>query len=324
MLVDGYFWTRTNLLALTDFLYRYRDLIASFSVIPGYAGELLIEPRSEAAEMVEATSSEALAAAYTRRYYLTDCGGWDTFQRGNGQSLEDRRLAAVASLAEAAPVGRAVDLGCGRGEVALHLARLGNTVLAVDYSADAVEIARTTVAAAGEPARRVEFRCEDVKRVALDGRYELMVASDLVEHLAPEELEQLYRRVAAHLAPDGLFVVHTYPNRWLYDYDYTRRRRLAQRVGAYLSAQPRTRYEELMHINEQRPQVLRRQLQRHFPHVMVWFAARGCQNPGENLCRPFSRSEMRAAADLFALAAHSELDMERVRRALLLDDEGGE
>jgi len=39
----------------------------------------------------------------------------------------------------------------------------------------------------------------------------------------------MYRRIAEHLAPDGLLIVHSFPNSWFYRYGYPRRRREAQR-----------------------------------------------------------------------------------------------
>ena len=47
VLVDGYFWTRDNFLGASEFLWRYRDWIDYYLVIPGYAGELLIRTKHE-------------------------------------------------------------------------------------------------------------------------------------------------------------------------------------------------------------------------------------------------------------------------------------
>ena len=45
ILVDGYFWTRDNFLSASEFLYRYKDLIEYYGVIPGYGGEILIKTK---------------------------------------------------------------------------------------------------------------------------------------------------------------------------------------------------------------------------------------------------------------------------------------
>ncbi len=308
VLVDGYFWTRDNFLNVSEFLHRHRDLIESYFVIPGYAGELLITPKPDVALPVGCTSSETLRYAYTSDYYLLDCGGCDSFKRDRGAGLSDQRLRAVGSLAEIVPPGRALDLGCGRGELTAFLARLGHEVLAVDYSPQAIELAREAVDAA-QVNDRVEFYCGDAKEVPLRDKYDVAVASDLIEHMSPQELDRLYGRLAEHMAADGLFIVHTYPNEWYYRFDYARKLRQARRLGAYLPGNPRSRYEQLMHINEQSPAVLRKQLQKNFAHVTLWFATHELSEPFANLKRKFSREEMRAAGDLFAVASHTPFDI---------------
>jgi SAM-dependent methyltransferase len=315
ILVDGYFWTRENFLAASEFLYRYRDLIQYGVVIPGYAGELLIKLNSQPEPGAGSNSSKGVRAAYTEDYYLRDCGGYDSAKRTGGVRIEDPRLVAVGTLAATAKVGRALDLGCGRGELSVFLAGLGHEVLAVDYSSEAVALGARARSLAGSLASRIEFQRQDVNETPLSGQYDVVVASDLIEHMAPEELDRLYPRIADHLHPKGLFVVHTFPNAWFYRYEHPRRLRIAQSVGAYLPSEPRSRYELLMHINEQRPQVLKRQLSRFFPHVKLWFADHSCASPVENLHRPFRIPELRAAGDLFAVASHSEVDVVRLMEA---------
>jgi SAM-dependent methyltransferase len=319
VLLDGYFWTRENFLSVSEFLCRYRDLVEFYGVIPGYDGELLIKtrPQNAAPGRVRVSSSIELRDVYTRDYYLLDCGGYDSFKRTMGSGLEDARLHAVTQVARTATVGRALDLGCGRGEISLSLARDGFEVTAIDYSANAIELATEAVRAAGGSSLGVDFRCSDVNSVSLAGFYDVAVASDLIEHLTTGEVDKLYRKVAEHLKADGLFVIHTCPNLWYYKYEYARKLRRVRSIGAYLPKEPRTRYELLMHINEQSPRSLRRQLNSCFEHVLLWFSCP--HEPVENLTRRFSRSEMRAAPDLFAVASHSPISGDRIVAAFRME-----
>jgi 2-polyprenyl-3-methyl-5-hydroxy-6-metoxy-1,4-benzoquinol methylase len=309
ILFDGYFGTRTNFQHVSEFLYCHRDVIESCVILPGYAGELLITPRQAAGTSGRASTSLDLRSAYTASYYLADCGGFEEYKRDKGLSLGDWRLRAVADLAELAPIGRALDLGCGRGELSVHLARLGHEVSAVDYSDTAIQLAQAAAenaALAGAP--HINFQCADVNAVDLAGSYNVVVASDLIEHLVPAELDRLYSRIASHLSPGGLFIIHTFPNAWYYEYGHALRLRQARKVDAYVPLEPRTRYEQLMHINEQSPRVLRHQVQAYFPHVLLWFATRDLASPFENLRRRFTKSEMRSAEDLFVIASHAPVD----------------
>ena len=319
ILVDGYFWSRQNFLWASEFLFRYRDLIEFYQVIPSYAGELLIKTRLQEQPCAQepAPSSATLQSSYTKEYYLSDCGGYEAFKRNFGARLEDDRLQAVARLCATAVPGQALDLGCGRGELSLELARLGFGVTAIDYSKDAIEIAREAASRSSKLSAMISLECNGVNEAKLQGPYSVAVAADLIEHMLSLELDRLYERVAACLSRHGLFVVHTYPNLWYYKYEYARRLRLAEKIGAYLPPQPRTRYELLMHINEQSPRVLKRQLSKHFRHVLVWFGTP--LTAGDNLQRRFSIQEMRAAPDLFAVASHSPIVVRKLVEALQMD-----
>jgi 2-polyprenyl-3-methyl-5-hydroxy-6-metoxy-1,4-benzoquinol methylase len=269
-------------------------------VIPGYAGELLIkvagERRETDTDSSVQTGSLALRDTYTTIYYTRDCGGYDAFARNGGKRLDDLRLQSVASIARLKQTGRVLDLGCGRGELAYYFARQGYTVTAIDYSEHAIALTESCFAGEEELRRRVQLRCASVCEVDLADAaysYDLAIASDLIEHLSPAELELLYRRLSHWLKPDGLFIVHTFPNLWYYRYHYAARRRRADKLGAWLPLEPRSRYERLMHINEQSPRVLQRQLAQAFRHVHLWFA--DVTQPGGSLLRPYTIRELAAA-----------------------------
>lgn len=76
--------------------------------------------------------------------------------------------------------GRALDLGCGPGRNAIHLARHGFTVDAVDLSATAIAWARERAEGTG-----VRFLCGDAFTLDLDGPYDLVYDSGCFHHLAP-------------------------------------------------------------------------------------------------------------------------------------------
>jgi len=61
---------------------------------------------------------------YTEEYFLNACEGYDEFRTSEGEHLS-RRLDAAFALATVQPGMQVLDVGCGRGEILRHCARLG-------------------------------------------------------------------------------------------------------------------------------------------------------------------------------------------------------
>jgi SAM-dependent methyltransferase len=98
---------------------------------------------------------------------------------------------------------RIVDLGCGTGELARELARLGHRVLAVDRSAEMIQLARTNTADSA-----VEYRVESMEGLHVKDKYEIATCTfNCLNYLLdPIEVENTFLNVAAGLVPGGLFV----------------------------------------------------------------------------------------------------------------------
>ncbi|MEK2473975.1 class I SAM-dependent methyltransferase [Streptomyces noursei] len=105
-------------------------------------------------------------------------------------------------------VGRALDLGCGPGRNALHLASLGFEVDAVDLSPAAVSWARERAREAGAAVR---FHCGDAFAALADpdtglgGPYDLVYDSGCFHHLPPHRRISYLALLDRALAPGGHF-----------------------------------------------------------------------------------------------------------------------
>ncbi|MCP3819347.1 class I SAM-dependent methyltransferase [Streptomyces sp. A3M-1-3] len=103
--------------------------------------------------------------------------------------------------------GRALDLGCGPGRNALHLASLGFEVDAVDLSPMAIAWGEDR---ARESGAKVRFRCGDAFAMAgaeLGGPYDLIYDSGCFHHLPPHRRISYLALLDQHLAPGGLFAL---------------------------------------------------------------------------------------------------------------------
>jgi SAM-dependent methyltransferase len=104
------------------------------------------------------------------------------------------------------PPGVALDAGCGHGSEAIWLAASGWRVTAVDFSATALDFARSTAHAAGAAvAERIEWVQGDLGTWAPPaGGYDLV--SCLYVHVAGSVVEMV-RRLATGVAPGGTMLL---------------------------------------------------------------------------------------------------------------------
>jgi 2-polyprenyl-3-methyl-5-hydroxy-6-metoxy-1,4-benzoquinol methylase/predicted O-methyltransferase YrrM len=341
ILVDGYFWSSENYAGTNAFLQDHKELIEFYFVIPGYAGEMLIKVDQAHVDKIKAVllpnddneinldlekHSLQIKEHYAEDYYLNDCGGFEQYKaritsntsntsnasnNSSAQQLLDPRLDAVFNIANVSEGMHVVDAGCGRGELSFASVTLGATVDAIDYSQSAINLAKGCFSQSQEIEKQIDFHCCSITDFEFRQKADRVIASDLVEHLAPNELDMLYANISQGLNDTGQLVVHTFPNLWLYQYAYEARRKIVAKAGGYLSPQPRSYFERLMHINEQSPRVLRDQLSHHFSHVKLWFGT--YENPFDSLQRPYGKSDCINATCLFAIASNAPIDLDVVK-----------
>ncbi|MBE3111131.1 MAG: methyltransferase domain-containing protein, partial [Acidobacteria bacterium] len=147
---------------------------------------------------------------YDSRYFYTSCEGFEEFRKSGGRKLSARFRKAL-SMARIRPGERVLDIGCGRGELVLHAALLGAHATGIDYSEEAVGIAKETLA--GWPAEVRELsqvRQMNARSLDFDGEsFDVAFMSDIVEHLFPRELAEALCETRRVLRPGGRLIVHT-------------------------------------------------------------------------------------------------------------------
>lgn len=190
------------------------------------------------------------ASQYSEEW-IGETWGWDTpdeFIHSGGIHLRPR-VAEALRIAELKPEMRVLDVGCGRGEVVFECARRGMSAVGVDYSDSILQIAEDARARMPEEVQNgTQFVLGDVKEISAEkqGQFDRIFMLDLVEHLHDWELMQLFSACTQLLKPDGWIVIHTLPNRWIYEFTYPAVRLFAP----WLKKNPRTEREKLIHINE--------------------------------------------------------------------------
>lgn len=118
----------------------------------------------------------------------------------------------VSLLEEHPPEGPLLDIGCGSGDLALHLAKIGIETLGVDFVEDAIARARAKRRASlPEVAARLDFCVADALHPSRLGRtFEAVVDSGFYHLFEPDVCERLVDEYASVLRPGGRCYLHAF------------------------------------------------------------------------------------------------------------------
>jgi cyclopropane fatty-acyl-phospholipid synthase-like methyltransferase len=217
---------------------------------------------------------------YTEEYFLTACEGYDEFIESEGLHLS-RRLRDAFKVAKVEPGMKVLDAGCGRGEILRHCIREGIECFGIDYAEVACRMSRDVIqseltsADGDNKAARTGVALADAKRLPFPtGYFDRVLMFDVVEHLYPWELQKALLDVHRVLKPNGMFVVHTAPNRWYdaYAYPVVRTVRTLMGQGDKYPKDPRaiTPANQDVHVNEQDLMSMKRTLENAGFKGHVW------------------------------------------------------
>jgi len=120
------------------------------------------------------------------------------------QQAKARHIAAKLNLV---PGQRVLDVGCGWGSFALHLAQHCDvSVVGITLSREQLKVAREAAAARGL-ADKVKFRLEDYRKH--DSTYDRVVSIGMFEHVGKRNFRTFFTRLNELLAADGIALLHT-------------------------------------------------------------------------------------------------------------------
>ncbi len=251
---------------------------------------------------------------YSKELLLSFSGDeYAAFLAAGGRRLRPRHARAL-ELATIRPSMRVLDIGCGRGEVALHLARAGATVNAVDFSPDCLALTAQTLAL-GQAEERKRARLSGADAVALpfeDAVFDRVLFLDVAEHLLPWQLQCALGEIRRVLRQGGYAVIHTLPNRWALEIGYP----LLRLVWPALPSCPRSAYERRVHVNELSLIDLHRALNAAGLEARVWLEgwtaihaawSQGCAFPDPVRRRAYPLLRRRAVRAIATLILHTPL-----------------
>jgi cyclopropane-fatty-acyl-phospholipid synthase len=123
---------------------------------------------------------------------------------------QEAKLKHIAKKLALKPGNEVLDIGCGWGGMAIHLAREhGVKVTGITLSEEQAALARQRVQAAGV-ADRVTILLEDYRDTAASGRrFDRIVSVGMFEHVGRAQFETFFEACARILADDGVMLLHT-------------------------------------------------------------------------------------------------------------------
>jgi cyclopropane-fatty-acyl-phospholipid synthase len=122
-------------------------------------------------------------------------------------SAQAAKMAYVAAKLRLEAGQRVLDIGCGWGGLALHLARTADVaVLGITLSEAQLSHARARAAAEGLD-RRVRFERLDWREV--EGRFDRIVSVGMFEHVGPPHYRRFLARCRELMTEDGLMLLHS-------------------------------------------------------------------------------------------------------------------
>jgi ubiquinone/menaquinone biosynthesis C-methylase UbiE len=216
------------------------------------------------------------AKIYNKEYYLTVCPGFEEFKESSGKKLH-LRVEKLLNQLRISKDMRVLDVGCGRGDIALYLGKNLNEVFGIDYSKEAIGIANSIKNNFSKSMqKKVHFMVMNIKKLSFpDNYFDVVICIDVLEHLYKEEAEYALREMKRVLKKNGILFLQTGINKLLYDFTYkyyifpmnkilTKIDMLVRRISyKSLPEDPRTKEEKIQHVNEPTYVYLRKLLNKY-------------------------------------------------------------
>lgn len=145
---------------------------------------------------------------------MTDSDGFEqVYDRDNAGYGSTPSADLYSYLQQVGPSGEAIDLGAGAGRDTLALAEAGLNVCAVDLSPRGLQriVERAGRLPASDRRGRIRTLVSDVRQVPLpDDFFAVVSATTILCHLPPDDAWQLWNRMAASRASDGMLYVEVH------------------------------------------------------------------------------------------------------------------
>lgn len=158
---------------------------------------------------------------FDKTYYYNVCLGSEEFKKSGGRKLHPK----VKQMVDKLPLNKmsnVLEIGCGRGDTALYLARKVRSITAIDYSPAAITIAKNI---RKNYSKKIQEKTRFIKMKATnlnfkENSFDCVLFIDTIDHLSKKEQEQTLKEITRVLKNNGFVFIRTCSNRILLSHVY--------------------------------------------------------------------------------------------------------
>lgn len=200
---------------------------------------------------------------FDKEYYYNTCLGFEEFRASNGLLLNERVRELIYSFKLKKSMN-VLEIGCGRGEMSLNIGKKVSSVIGIDYSRSAIQIANKIRKRYSLGIRKkVKFKVMRADALNFpDKSFDLIVIIDTIDHLNNVELKKTFKEVLRVLSPHGVIIIKTCSNKILLNKTYPLYILPINKIITFLDKKirninyeslphnPRTKEANMQHVNE--------------------------------------------------------------------------
>ena len=200
---------------------------------------------------------------FNKEYYYNICLGSEEFKKSKGLVLNQRVKGMIDSfnLSQSMDV---LEIGCGRGDTTMYIAKKVNAIVGSDYSRAAIQIANNIKTKYSSQIRKkVKFKIMKADNLDFkNNSFDMIIFIDTIDHLNKTEINKTFKEILRVLRPNGNIFIKTCSNRILLDKTYKYYIFPLNKVFTWIDKKikkikyeslphnPRTREASEQHINE--------------------------------------------------------------------------
>lgn len=214
--------------------------------------------------------------SFDKNYFYNICLGSDEFKKTGGRKLHPKVKSMIDAIGIRSSMN-VLDIGCGRGDITLYVAKRAKSVTGIDYSTEAIKIAnRIKKKYPPKIKGKTKFYVMSATDLNLkENSFDLILLIDIFDHLSIKEQEKMLNAIVKLLKVGGEIYLKTCANKILlsqtYKYHIYPINQILTKIDKVLKntyyeglpTNPRTHEQMHQHINESEYFRLKKILNKH-------------------------------------------------------------